>query len=56
MSEAYFESTVRHEIFEFQGMEKGMEYWEAHNLANQAETDPQFIADPSDDLVRTKAA
>lgn len=37
VSEAYFDSCTAHEIKEFQEMEKGKDFWEAHNIALELE-------------------
>lgn len=48
-SKAYFDSTVLHEIAEFKEMKKGLKYWKAHQLANEAEIKAAFLKDPYDD-------
>ena len=48
-SEAYFESTMLHEITECEEMKKGKSYWEGHNLALEAEKKAGLIPDPFSD-------
>jgi hypothetical protein len=49
MSGAAIESTIVHEIAEYQAMGKGVIYWEAHEIAHQAERAAGFLHDPYDD-------
>ena len=46
MSSPYFESTVAHEIKEFQEMRKGASYWKGHQLALQKERELGILPDP----------
>ena len=49
MSKAAIESTIVHEIAEYQAMKKGAEYWTAHEMAHEAERVAGFLHDPYDD-------
>lgn len=49
VSPQYFESTIVHEIIEFQEMEKGAIYWDAHNFALQKEMELGLLEDPFTD-------
>ncbi len=49
-SKNYFESTLIHEVREHMEMKKGKSYWEAHNIALDAEREAGFIDDPFADL------
>lgn len=46
ISQAFFESTVIHEIFEFRKMKKDLSYWDAHNLALKEEKRIGILKDP----------
>ncbi|MBN2127305.1 MAG: hypothetical protein JW703_02835 [Candidatus Diapherotrites archaeon] len=50
VSKNYFDSTVIHEITEFNLMKKGKNYWTAHNAALQKEIEIGLISDPYSDL------
>lgn len=49
VSEDYFNSTVIHEISEFNDMKKGMEYWPAHQRADQKERELKLLKSPTTD-------
>lgn len=49
VSENYFNSTVIHEIEEFQHMKTGMDFWQAHHLALEKEIKIGILKDPFDD-------
>lgn len=53
MSGAAIESTIVHEIAEYQAMDKGAIYWEAHEIAHHAERAAGFLHDPYDDIKET---
>jgi hypothetical protein len=46
MSESYIKSTILHEITEYKEMKKGKIFWEAHNIALEAERQAGFLSDP----------
>lgn len=46
VSNLFLESTILHEIVEFKAMRDGKEYWEAHQIALQAELDAGLLEDP----------
>jgi len=50
VSSEYFKSTTLHEMTECEYMKKGKSFWEAHNLAVEAEKEAGFLADPYSDL------
>ena len=47
----FFNSTIHHEITELKEMKKGKTYWEAHQIALQAELDLGLLTDPYSDPV-----
>lgn len=49
VSKRFFDSTVLHEITECDEMKKGKTYWEAHQIALQAEKEAGLLSDPYDD-------
>lgn len=50
VSKKYFESTLLHEMTECIEMKIGKPYWEAHNIALDAEREAGFLVDPFEDL------
>ena len=50
VSQAFFDSTVIHEIKEFLEMEKGMIFSEADQLARQAEIEAGLLKDPTTEI------
>lgn len=46
ISQQYSDSVVIHEITEFKEMEKGLNYWEAHQIAQKKELDAGLLKDP----------
>ncbi len=46
VSRAFFDSTALHEITECKAMKKGMPYWQAHHLADEAELRAGILKDP----------
>jgi len=49
VSKKFFDSTVIHEIKEYEEMKKGKPYWEAHQIALKAEKEAGLLSDPYDD-------
>lgn len=49
VSKDYFDSTAIHEISEFRDMKKGMEYWPAHQRADQKEREIKLLKSPTTD-------
>ena len=49
VSKNFFESTILHEITEYELMKKGINYWVAHHAALQKEREVGLIKDPYDD-------
>lgn len=45
-SQRFFNSTVLHEIIEFQKMKKGATFWKAHQMALQRETKAAILKNP----------
>lgn len=50
VSQNYFNSTVIHEIEEFKLMEKGMNFYDAHQLALKKECEVGILKDPYNDI------
>jgi frataxin-like iron-binding protein CyaY len=46
VSKRYFESTLIHELVEVKLMKKGMNYWQAHNVALQKELSLELLPNP----------
>ena len=54
VSRNYFQSTVIHEITEYQQMRMGVPYWQAHQIALQNERAAGLLPDPFDDTGRKR--
>lgn len=50
VSQNYFDSTIIHEIEEFRLMEKGMNFYDAHQLALKKEVEAGILKDPYNDI------
>jgi len=50
VSREFFDSTVIHEKTEFLGMEKGMSFYEADQVARQAEVQADLLKDPTTEI------
>ncbi len=50
MSVPYTNSTILHEITEYNKMKKGMKYWPAHNIALEAERKAGILEDPYSEI------
>ncbi len=46
MSKPYTKSTILHEITEYNSMKEGKIFWEAHNIALEAERESGILEDP----------